>query len=83
MWRHVIRRSVACLSKGLVWSHHRSDLLTVLNMQDTTAQDDDPITIAELAVIAKTKLKKEVWDYYECGADSQTVLRENEAAFKT
>ena len=43
---------------------------------------DDPITLAEVASIAKTRIRKEVWDYYECGADSQTALHENEAAFK-
>ncbi|PMD28515.1 S-2-hydroxy-acid oxidase [Hyaloscypha hepaticicola] len=42
----------------------------------------DPITVAEIASIAKTRIKKEFWDYYECGADTQTVLHENEAAFK-
>ena len=42
----------------------------------------DPITLAEIASIAKTRIKKEFWDYYECGADTQTVLHENEAAFK-
>ncbi len=42
----------------------------------------DPITLAEVASIAKTRIKKEVWDYYACGADNQTALRENEAAFK-
>jgi (S)-2-hydroxy-acid oxidase len=42
----------------------------------------DPITIAEIASIAKSRIKKEFWDYYDCGADSQTVLHDNEAAFK-
>lgn len=41
-----------------------------------------PLTIAEVAAVANTRIKKEVWDYYECGADNQTALRENEAAFK-
>lgn len=43
----------------------------------------DPITVAEIASIAKSRIKKDVWDYYGCGADSQNVLHENEAAFKT
>ena len=43
---------------------------------------DDPITLAEVSSIAKTRIRTEVWDYYECGADSQTALHENEAAFK-
>jgi len=43
---------------------------------------DDPITLAEVASIAKTRTRKEAWDYYECGADTQTALHENEAAFK-
>jgi hypothetical protein len=42
----------------------------------------DPITVGEIASIAKTRIKKEFWDYYECGSDTQTVLHENEAAFK-
>jgi len=42
----------------------------------------DPITLSEVASIAKSRIKKDVWDYYECGADSQTALHENEAAFK-
>lgn len=42
----------------------------------------DPITLTEVASVAKTRARKEVWDYYECGADSQTVLHENENAFK-
>jgi (S)-2-hydroxy-acid oxidase len=43
---------------------------------------EDPITLSEVASIAKTRIRKEVWDYYECGADTQTALHENEAAFK-
>jgi (S)-2-hydroxy-acid oxidase len=42
----------------------------------------DPITLSEVASIAKFRIKKEVWDYYDCGADSQTALHENEVAFK-
>jgi (S)-2-hydroxy-acid oxidase len=42
----------------------------------------DPITLSEVASVAKSLIKKEVWDYYDCGADSQTALHENEAAFK-
>lgn len=42
----------------------------------------DPITLSEVASVAKSLIKKEVWDYYDCGADSQTAPHENEAAFK-
>ena len=42
----------------------------------------DPSTLSEVASVAKSRIKKEVWDYYDCGADSQTALHENEAAFK-
>jgi (S)-2-hydroxy-acid oxidase len=42
----------------------------------------DPVTLSEVASMAKLRIKKEVWDYYQCGADSQTALYENEAAFK-
>jgi (S)-2-hydroxy-acid oxidase len=42
----------------------------------------DPITLSEVASVAKSLIKKEVWDYYDCGADSQTALHENEAAFE-
>ena len=42
----------------------------------------DPITVAEVSSVTKTRIK-EVWDCYS-GADSQTVkLHENEAAFKS
>lgn len=55
--------------------------MAMMNEEDATGQGNDPITIAELAAIAKTRLKRSVWDYYECGADSQTVLHENESTF--
>lgn len=54
-----------------------------MDQKDTTNMlEHDPITVPEIASIAKTMMEKEVWDYYACGADDQTALRENEAAFK-
>ncbi|KAK2748057.1 hypothetical protein FQN55_004608 [Onygenales sp. PD_40] len=42
---------------------------------------EDPITIAELAVLAQKKLSKQVWDYYASGADEEKAVRRNQNAF--
>ncbi|PGH11124.1 hypothetical protein AJ79_05069 [Helicocarpus griseus UAMH5409] len=42
---------------------------------------EDPITIAELAVLAQKKLPKQVWDYYVSGADEENVVKRNKNAF--
>ncbi|KAK2801965.1 hypothetical protein FQN50_007521 [Emmonsiellopsis sp. PD_5] len=49
----------------------------------TTAKQtkEDPITIAELAVLAQKKLPKQVWDYYASGADEEKAVRRNQNAF--
>ncbi|KLJ11131.1 hypothetical protein EMPG_13582 [Blastomyces silverae] len=44
-------------------------------------QKEDPITIAELAILAQKKLPKQVWDYYASGADEENALRRNRSAF--
>ncbi|OJD15871.1 hypothetical protein AJ78_03924 [Emergomyces pasteurianus Ep9510] len=44
-------------------------------------QKEDPITVAELAVLAQKKLPKQVWDYYASGADEENAVRRNRSAF--
>ncbi|KAL2362123.1 hypothetical protein RJZ56_004983 [Blastomyces dermatitidis] len=44
-------------------------------------QKEDPITTAELAILAQKKLPKQVWDYYASGADEENALRRNRSAF--
>lgn len=42
---------------------------------------EDPITIAEIADIAKRKLSKQVWDYYASGSDEEVAVARNKTAF--
>lgn len=41
----------------------------------------DPITIDEVARIARKNLLPNVWNYYECGADEQQALVRNTCDF--
>lgn len=57
-------------------------------LKSVTAQEtrndqriEDPITIAELAVLAQKRLPKQVWDYYASGADEENAIRRNRSAF--
>jgi (S)-2-hydroxy-acid oxidase len=42
---------------------------------------EDPITIGEFEDIARSKLPKNVYDYYASGADEQKALERNNTAF--
>lgn len=44
-------------------------------------EDVVPLTIAELEVVAQTKLRKQVWDYYVSGSDEQASARRNKEAY--
>lgn len=44
-------------------------------------ENERPFTVADLEVIAKSKLPEQVWDYYVSGADEQTSIRRNRRAF--
>ncbi|CAD0027606.1 unnamed protein product [Aureobasidium pullulans] len=41
---------------------------------------DDPITVNEIACLAKENLNPDVWNYYECGADDGLALDKNTPA---
>ncbi|KAH8647785.1 FMN-dependent dehydrogenase [Xylariales sp. PMI_506] len=41
----------------------------------------EPITVAEIREIAKTKLSKQAWEYYKTGADAEITLGRNEEAY--
>jgi (S)-2-hydroxy-acid oxidase len=43
--------------------------------------EEDPITIDEFEQIARSKLPKNVFDYYASGADEQKALKRNQTAF--
>lgn len=49
--------------------------------QDEKPPDEKPLTIAEFEVIAKSKLKQQVWDYYVSGAEEQLSIKRNRDAF--
>lgn len=42
---------------------------------------DDPITVNEIASLAKENLNPDVWSYYECGADDGLALDRNTRDF--
>lgn len=50
-------------------------------IQEHHDDDDVPLTIAELEVIAQKKLRKQVWDYYVSGSDEQTSTKRNRDAY--
>jgi (S)-2-hydroxy-acid oxidase len=41
----------------------------------------EPVTVAEIKEIAKSKLPAHVWDYYITGADEETTKRRNEDVY--
>jgi len=41
----------------------------------------DPVTVDEIASIAKHNLDPDVWNYYECGADDGLALGKNTLDF--
>lgn len=41
-----------------------------------------PITVADFKEIARRRLDKPVWDYYNAGADSETTINRNEEIYK-
>jgi (S)-2-hydroxy-acid oxidase len=43
--------------------------------------DSDPITVNQVEAIARQKLPSNVYDYYACGADDQTVIERNRSDF--
>lgn len=45
------------------------------------APNSDPITIAEIRLLAKKKLSTAAWDYYVTGADSEQTVARNSAIF--
>ena len=42
----------------------------------------DPVTVAEVKDIARTRLDPAVWDYYTTGADDEYSLRRNDEMFR-
>jgi (S)-2-hydroxy-acid oxidase len=40
-----------------------------------------PVCLADLQALAKEKLPRNVWDYYESGSDDMITLKRNETAF--
>ncbi|KAI5262808.1 FMN-dependent dehydrogenase [Aureobasidium subglaciale] len=46
-------------------------------MSQKRASSTVPITVTEIEEIAKTRLPKNVYDYYSCGADEQKALARN------
>lgn len=44
--------------------------------------ESDPRTTAEIEAIAKSKLPRQVYDYYACGGDEELTLRRNLEAFR-
>ena len=40
-----------------------------------------PITVMEIEAIAKTRLPKNVYDYYACGADEEKTVARNRDMF--
>lgn len=51
------------------------------NCSSPDRSEDIPLTIAEFECIAKSKLQKQVWDYYVSGADDQLSTTSNQQAF--
>lgn len=50
-------------------------------MSQKAASSTVPITVTEIEEIAKTRLPKNVYDYYACGADEQKALARNSYMF--
>ncbi|CAG9988045.1 unnamed protein product [Clonostachys byssicola] len=51
-------------------------------MSPTDEPPSDPITVAEVKEIAKTKLNQPTWDYYTTGADESRTLDRNSNIYK-
>ena len=49
--------------------------------ENTTPSQSVPITVPEIEAIAKTKLPKNVYDYYACGADEEKAMARNQYMF--
>lgn len=41
-----------------------------------------PITVADFKEIARRRLEKPVWDYYNAGADDENTINRNEQIYK-
>lgn len=41
-----------------------------------------PITVADFKEIARQRLEKPVWDYYNAGADDENTINRNEEIYK-
>ncbi len=41
-----------------------------------------PITVADFKEIARRRLEKPVWDYYNAGADDENTINRNEEIYK-
>lgn len=50
-------------------------------MQSDNMKKDDPITVDEAMQIAKTRLPKNIWDFYICGSDDGNAVKRNSEAF--
>lgn len=50
-------------------------------MSQKAASSTVPITVTEIEQIAQTRLPKNVYDYYACGADEQKALARNSYMF--
>ncbi|KAF4536057.1 Succinate-semialdehyde dehydrogenase [Lasiodiplodia theobromae] len=50
-------------------------------MQSDNMKRDDPITVDEAMQIAKTRLPKNIWEFYVCGSDDGNAVKRNSEAF--
>lgn len=50
-------------------------------MAEDRRPSSEPITVSEIKSIAQVNLPKQVWEYYETGADEERTVRRNEAIF--
>ena len=41
----------------------------------------DPITVDQVEAIARSKLQRNVYNYYACGSDEQTAVERNRTDF--
>lgn len=47
-----------------------------------TKLEKEPLTVADIRAIAKSRLPKRVWEYYSTGADDEQTLHRNNEVFK-
>lgn len=83
--RHSLRFSTQLTRREIepLRLNHQSEakFIKFVTMSQKAASSTVPITVMEIEEIAKTRLPKNVYDYYACGADEQKAMARNAYMF--